>query len=1175
MRRSTVVIIAAALAAALVPAPALAGPLVGAVAGIFTSIGVAAGAATILGEVVVAGLTVAANYAIQSLFGPKASPFSTQIQLNSGGVVPRSFLFGEAACTAGSLIYHGATAAGGHTPNAYYVAEYALSDLPIDSLTGIFVDGTAVTWDPDATPGTFGISIPEYNSGGSDYLWVTFSDGTQTGADSFMRTWFGSDADYPYTSDMVGTGVAKVRIVARVNQSLFPSAPQFQFVCGGIPLYDIRADTTAGGSGSQRWNTPSTWTATGNPAVVLYNVIRGMFYGSAWFYGGQNLDAARLPYASWAAAANACDMDVDLAAGGTEKQFRTSGEIQLATQPADAITMLLACCSGRPAEIAGSYKILIGAAGAAVVSITDDDILVSEEQQFDPFPNLDSTINAITARYPEPTQAYALTDAPPLYNSSYETADGNRRLVSAVEFDFATSNTQVQRLMKALVEEARRFRKHSQVMPPSMYQLEPLDVVSFTSTRNGYSDKLFRIDAVTDGDNCDQAWSLTEVDPADFDWDPSTDEQAVSNPPLVTQRPAAQAIVDWAVSGIAVSGDNGTAKAGLRLAWNAAVDDVSGVQFQVRLASDQTIVLSGSTVDLAAGLVDLTQNLLPNTNYEARGKYIPISARETTWSDWLAATTPDIGVSQGELDAGLNAAIQQVLSGIPADMLIVRQMVEDLAAATASQITTITERLGQINIGVGARYQQNQATAELALSASATDRAVLAAIFGETFATTDAGTADALLRIIAASSLDDGDLALIQFNVQAGFGGQLASAALELAAVYTDALGLHSRIRLQADQLDFIVNGVTLPAASLVVSNAPHVIADISGTVRADLSDHETQFATTLSEDVTMQFPIGGWLGYEWSHTFTQDNAGGHAVNVDPTVFISDAPAILSNAGYTSEVRCRITNLNPPQATALFLSGGNTQFGLDSTSFSIYPPVNGYSTWDVATDGPLVCNVPGTYVLTVCGADLQVQVELWGPGGSSGTLGSQTASDGHSGAADGQVGAPSTFQGMTANPGAPSAGVNSDIGTIGGDQFAGGTALGGDTNETGSPGGRSQSGYPQNNYGGAAAGTGGGAATANNSDVTSPQYSNGIPGNGPGGGASGILWYNGKANGIAVSSGGGGGGKATKRFTAGVLLSGIGYTIVIGDSGAAGIGDSSSPLRNGGKGASGGFRISA
>lgn len=615
---------------------------------IVTWVASAAFAASTAGAIVIGALDLAfsagLSYVAKALAGkPKTSPLGVKGQIQAGGVVPRSFIVGYGS-TAGLLCYAN-TFGNGKTPNAFLTEVIKLSDLPVSSLEQVWVYDQLVTYGSGTPDPDMGYAIPEYNNGDRDNLWVKFYDGTQTAADPFLVSTFGSDPSYPYDSNRKGIGIAYVIVTARIDEKLFSGFPKYNFACNGAKLYDPRSDSTNGGSGSQRFSDASTWAFTLNPMVVLYNVLRGVYYSGDWFYGLQSLTAKRLPTASWFAAANECDLSVDTNAGGTEAQYRCGGEIAVDVQPADAMDGLLMACNGRVAEIGGIYKAQAGASGSSVLSFTDSDLLTTDQQTFDQFPALTDLVNGITASYPEPTQEWASTDAPALYSADYEAADGDRRLISDVSYDLVPFAEQVQRLMKAALAEARRFRKHVIPFPPDGWSLEPLDVVSWTSTRNGYSAKAFRCDVVTDRDNLDLILAITEVDPADYDWNASTDYQAFSLGTLTIQRPAAQALTGWSLSGVAVDGDNGLQIPGLELQWDTDVDDVNGVQYQIRLTSSGAIALEGETDHWDAGIGIITQNLVRNTAYQGRARYRSLSSRDFDWTDWLDATTPDIRIS--------------------------------------------------------------------------------------------------------------------------------------------------------------------------------------------------------------------------------------------------------------------------------------------------------------------------------------------------------------------------------------------------------------------------------------------------------------------------------------------------------------------------------------------------
>jgi hypothetical protein len=81
--------------------------------------------------------------------------------------------------TAGSLVYANTWGQVDNSPNAYLVQVIALSDLPVQSLEQVWVNGELC--DLEATPhADYGYPVTQYRKGGKDYLWIKFYDGTQT-----------------------------------------------------------------------------------------------------------------------------------------------------------------------------------------------------------------------------------------------------------------------------------------------------------------------------------------------------------------------------------------------------------------------------------------------------------------------------------------------------------------------------------------------------------------------------------------------------------------------------------------------------------------------------------------------------------------------------------------------------------------------------------------------------------------------------------------------------------------------------------------------------------------------------------------------------------------------------------------------------------------------------------
>ncbi|TWG97116.1 hypothetical protein L614_005300000030, partial [Ochrobactrum sp. J50] len=391
------------------------------------------------------GLSLAAR-ALSGEKAPEAGGVKGKLQ--AGGDVSRSVVFGR-TCTAGSLVYANTWGKSGKTPNAYFTQVIALADHPIRELTGLWVNGEAVTIDTnDTSYGDWGFPVKEYETDGDDnHLWIKWYDGTQTVADPFLVNTV-SSAQRPYSNKRIGKGVAYAIVTAQIDEELFTGFPQFKFEIQGRKLYDISKDSTAGGSGPQRWSDPSTWGGDGDDllAVQVYNLLRGIIEQGTWLYGLQTVTGARLPAADWIAQVNKCRLQVQ-GPDGLEPQFVTGGEITVDTAIGDAVDKLLTGGNARLIESAGVYKIRVGEPDAPVAFFTDDEILSTEEQTFTPFFGLSETVNGITATYPEPNEGWNTKAAPPLYNATFEVEDGNRRLLTDVPMDYVYRSGQVQRLM--------------------------------------------------------------------------------------------------------------------------------------------------------------------------------------------------------------------------------------------------------------------------------------------------------------------------------------------------------------------------------------------------------------------------------------------------------------------------------------------------------------------------------------------------------------------------------------------------------------------------------------------------------------------------------------------------------------------------------------------------------
>nr|WP_312970763.1 phage tail protein [Brucella intermedia] len=835
------------------------------------------------------GLSLAAR-ALSGEKTPEAGGVKGKLQ--AGGDVSRSVVFGR-ACTAGSLVYANTWGKAGKTPNAYFTQVIALADHPIRDLTGLWVNGEPVTIDTsDTSYGDWGFPVKEYETDGDDnHLWIKWYDGTQTVADPFLVNTV-SNAKYPYSNKRIGKGVAYAIVTAQIDEELFTGFPQFKFEIQGRKLYDISKDSTAGGSGPQRWSTPSTWGGDGDDllAVQVYNLLRGIIEQGTWLYGLQTVTSARLPAADWIAQINKCRLQVQ-GPDGLEPQFVTGGEITVDTTIGDAVDKLLTGGNARLIESAGVYKIRVGEPDAPVAFFTDDEILSTEEQTFTPFFGLSETVNGITATYPEPNEGWNTKAAPPLYNATFEVEDGNRRLLTDVPMDYVYRSGQVQRLMKAALNEARRARRHTFVLPPSYWTLEPGDVISWTSARNGYVNKLMRVDGVTDKANLDVVVDLTEVDPSDYDWDPDTDYTPPVFAPIGTIRPTPQPIVDFAaVAAVAQDSNGNNRRCAILLSWDGDQPDVDQVMFEVRTAFDLGVIYVGRTerVDVGSMLI-APGTLLPNTGYQIRARYNSYAGnRPFEWSDWIPVTTLDIrlgpldiypiDIDQLNQDVQRNwqwigdsfRYVQEELDRIGAQAseqdsanLIAIKTLREEASVTAQGLTASYTRAIEVAIGPGSaivtRIESLEAVVNdpvtgLEATASAVDllQVQISTMDGVLTATANAVTGlTATVGNFSASGLfrttveatPAGAMARIGLSVSASGSGSTSQ-----AAIFLDALtGGQSRVVINADQF-IVTNGTNSQAPLTFISGGLALqVANIGDVTAGILRSPDNQVVFNLA----------------------------------------------------------------------------------------------------------------------------------------------------------------------------------------------------------------------------------------------------------------------------------------------------------------------------------------
>jgi hypothetical protein len=725
-------------------------PVVAAVGGAATSFALATGASTAAATAfgTFAGqafVNIAAGVALSAVSRalapqPETTSRGTKVSITVGEDQPQSFFLGKYA-TAGDLLYHGSWGTEGDTPNMYYVQVIELSDRPA-RFSRVWVNDAYGTLAGTEDDEGRGFAVEEFKSPntGKDNLWIKFYDGTQTVADPYLVSKFAEEETRPWTSAMIGRGMAYAIVTARYKPEINQDKPDCLFELRAWGLYDRRKDSTASGSGAQRWTDWRTWQPSDNPVVMIDNILRGIRdpITDQFMWGGPNIDNTSKPASVWFAAMNACDETLTLPNSNTDVRYRAGLEVRVDEEPAAIIEELLKACSGEIAVAAGKWIIKVGIT-APVYAFTDATMITTATDQFDPFPQLDDAYNEVQAKHPEPEEGWNAKDAPPRKNEIYLAEDGGKRNVADISFKAVPYWRQVQRLMAAALNDGRRFRRHTVVLPPEAQFLSPLDEVSWTSVRYGYSNKKFAIDLVEHLANGTVAVSLRERDPTDYDWDDGLTVPVVPvTPGVVVPRPPQVAAFE--VEGVAILDTNGVPRrAAIKLLTTPAAN-VTGIRYRVFLAesmaqlpantmanpgdtetvSTETMSLEDDPAALAGvpatysvltdvdGEAYITDGILPNEDYLVQILFEPVTTNRL-WSELKPVHTPDIRIGEPDLDDVITDKIrkaQEDADAAAADAVAAlaaadeaTALVQGLSGPVLAQLQTLADQLAGLQTG--------------------------------------------------------------------------------------------------------------------------------------------------------------------------------------------------------------------------------------------------------------------------------------------------------------------------------------------------------------------------------------------------------------------------------------------------------------------------------------------
>lgn len=557
----------------------------------------------------------------------------TTLQL---GETPRQAGFGRFA-TAGSLA--DGFNFGGQYETDWEVLLLDLADHECDALEGFYVNDEYVAFGGNGAV-----------TGYSGQLEVYFMPGTAAQTYPSIVT---ANSDFTNADNAKGVARAVVAYKADDPESENPvwtgGRPRFLFVLRGKKCYDPRKDSTVtGGSGAHRYNAPSTWEWTDNPAVCRYQYQRGIYALDQvdqpdQLLIGRGLSATEAPPERVIAHAAVCDELVALKGGETEKRYTFNGMIGADEDFLTAEGYFAAACGGIIRQPEGGIEVEPGQPKAVVAEITDLDILNLSQVELEFFRGeADSEwINTVTPRYIEPEQKWSIHSAPIRRDNADVVADGGQRIASP-ELKHVTGGTQAQRLAEIIRRMGRLGTTASIPLGPRFAELEEGDWIGWTSARHfGGARRVFRIENYSRDIKWHMALRLREISADVFGWTAATDEKdplAVAvqqTPPPAIGEPGAGA---WTFTAGAVTGALGSQPA---LFISGAIDDARAekVRFEYRETGDTAWITAG---DSGPGTVSFTvRGVADGTSHEVAVRYL-VDGTPGPRRVLAAATTGDL-----------------------------------------------------------------------------------------------------------------------------------------------------------------------------------------------------------------------------------------------------------------------------------------------------------------------------------------------------------------------------------------------------------------------------------------------------------------------------------------------------------------------------------------------------
>lgn len=332
------------------------------------------------------------------------------------------------------------------------------------------------------------------------------------------------DSETSATASFRGRGIAYLYVRLEYDQDVFTNGiPAVTAVVKGKKVYDPRTSTTV-------------WSSNAALCVRDYLVdARGLG------------DAGGIDDTMLAVAANVCDENVALAAGGSEKRYTMNGVIVSDVTPGAALQQMMTACAGTLFWGQGEWKLKPAYYTPPVKTFTLDDLRSSITLQTRG--SMSEAFNAVQGTFNDAAQDWVTVDYPKLTGATFITEDNGVESAIDLELPMTTSSATAQRISKLALFRGREQMTFSADFGLAALEVQVGDIVAFTNPRYGWTAKEFEVVGwkfFTDSQGGEMRvnLSLRETSEAAFDWNADESELAANNTNLPNP---------WSVPGISIA----------------------------------------------------------------------------------------------------------------------------------------------------------------------------------------------------------------------------------------------------------------------------------------------------------------------------------------------------------------------------------------------------------------------------------------------------------------------------------------------------------------------------------------------------------------------------------------------------------------------------------------------